>query len=79
MSNKKIKEENNQSLDPRVELEDKIIEKKLRPQKLNEFIGQEKLKEQLNIFWQQQSRGVKLWIIFYSMVHLGLGKQLWRV
>ena len=29
---------------------EKIVEKKLRPQRLNEFIGQEKLKEQLDIF-----------------------------
>lgn len=37
-------------LDAKVETEEKIVEKKLRPQILNEFIGQEKLKEQLNIF-----------------------------
>ena len=48
MSDKKIK--NQESLNQKAEMEDKVIEKKLRPQKLNEFIGQEKLKEQLTIF-----------------------------
>jgi len=70
---KKIGEENNQALDPRVEMEDKIIEKKLRPQKLNEFIGQEKLKEQLNIFLKAAtSRNETLdHILFYGPPGLG--------
>lgn len=70
---KKIGKENNQALDPRVEMEDKIIEKKLRPQKLNEFIGQEKLKEQLSIFLKAaKSRGEALdHILFYGPPGLG--------
>ncbi|MFA5532429.1 MAG: Holliday junction branch migration DNA helicase RuvB, partial [Candidatus Shapirobacteria bacterium] len=54
-------------------MEDKIIEKKLRPQKLNEFIGQEKLKEQLNIFLKAAtSRNETLdHILFYGPPGLG--------
>lgn len=37
-------------LDEKAEIDEKAVEKSLRPQKLNEFIGQEKLKEQLQIF-----------------------------
>lgn len=33
-----------------IDLQEKIIEKKLRPESLREFIGQEKLKDQLEIF-----------------------------
>lgn len=38
------------NLDPGVKPEEKQIEKSLRPQRLAEFIGQEKLKQQLQIF-----------------------------
>jgi len=70
---KKIKKEDNQPLDPKAEVEEKIIEKKLRPQILNEFIGQEKLKEQLNIFLAAaKSRGEALdHILFYGPPGLG--------
>ncbi len=66
MDNKKI-------LDAKIETEEKIIEKKLRPQILNEFIGQEKLKEQLNIFLAAaKSRGDALdHILFYGPPGLG--------
>lgn len=37
-------------VDPQQMGEDEIFDAKLRPQSLNEFIGQEKLKERLNIF-----------------------------
>ena len=62
---KKIKEE---TLSPKAEVEEKIVEKKLRPQRLNEFIGQEKLKEQLDIFLKAaKSRGEALdHILFYG-------------
>ena len=71
--NKKIQKENNQPLDPKAEVEEKIIEKKLRPQVLSEFIGQEKLKEQLNIFLAAaKSRGEALdHILFYGPPGLG--------
>jgi len=66
MDNKKI-------LDAKIETEEKIIEKKLRPQILNEFIGQEKLKEQLNIFLAAaKSRDEALdHILFYGPPGLG--------
>ena len=37
-------------LDEKAEVNEKIVEKSLRPQKIAEFIGQEKLKDQLKIF-----------------------------
>ena len=65
--------QNQEFLNPKVQVEEKIVEKKLRPQKLNEFIGQEKLKEQLNIFLEAaKSRGDALdHILFYGPPGLG--------
>jgi len=73
MKNKINQEENKKTLDPKVEVEEKIVEKKLRPQQLNEFIGQEKLKEQLDIFLRAaKSRGEALdHILFYGPPGLG--------
>ncbi len=73
MSNIKNQEENKKTLDPKAEVEEKIVEKKLRPQRLNEFIGQEKLKEQLDIFLKAaKSRGEALdHILFYGPPGLG--------
>ena len=73
MSNIKNQEENKKTLDPKAEMEEKIVEKKLRPQRLNEFIGQEKLKEQLDIFLKAaKSRGEALdHILFYGPPGLG--------
>ncbi|MDD4937943.1 MAG: Holliday junction branch migration DNA helicase RuvB [Candidatus Shapirobacteria bacterium] len=61
------------NLNPKAEANEKIVEKKLRPQRLNEFIGQEKLKEQLNIFLEAaKSRGEALdHILFYGPPGLG--------
>ena len=68
----KIKEED-KTLNPKAEVEEKIVEKKLRPQKLNEFIGQEKLKEQLDIFLKAaKARNEVLdHILFYGPPGLG--------
>ena len=68
---KKIEE--NKTLDPKQEMAEKVVEKKLRPQRLNEFIGQEKIKEQLEIFLTAaQSRGEQLdHILFYGPPGLG--------
>lgn len=65
--------EDKKILDQKAEVEEKIVEKKLRPQKLNEFIGQEKLKEQLDIFLKAaQSRNETLdHILFYGPPGLG--------
>ena len=73
MSNLKNQEENKTTLDPKAEVEEKVVEKKLRPQRLNEFIGQEKLKEQLDIFLKAaKSRGEALdHILFYGPPGLG--------
>lgn len=61
------------NLNPKAEVNEKIVEKSLRPQKLNEFIGQEKLKEQLNIFLEAaKTRGEALdHILFYGPPGLG--------
>ena len=66
-------QEEDKTLNPKAEVEEKIVEKKLRPQRLNEFIGQEKLKEQLDIFLKAaQSRGEALdHILFYGPPGLG--------
>jgi len=71
MKHKKIKE--NKTLDPKPEVAEKMAEKKLRPQRLDEFIGQEKIKEQLKIFLTAaQSRGEQLdHILFYGPPGLG--------
>ncbi len=70
----KIKQqEEDKTLNPKAELEEKVVEKKLRPQKLAEFIGQEKLKEQLDIFLKAaKSRNEALdHILFYGPPGLG--------
>jgi len=69
----KIKQEEDKTLNPKAEVEEKIVEKKLRPQRLNEFIGQEKLKEQLDIFLKAaKARNEALdHILFYGPPGLG--------
>ncbi len=61
------------NLDPKPKKEDKIIEKSLRPQSLAEFIGQERLKEQLRIFVEAaRARSEPLdHILFYGPPGLG--------
>ncbi|HPT66195.1 MAG TPA: Holliday junction branch migration DNA helicase RuvB [Candidatus Woesebacteria bacterium] len=61
------------NLNPKAEVNEKVVEKSLRPQKLNEFIGQEKLKEQLKIFLEAaKTRGEALdHILFYGPPGLG--------
>ena len=69
----KNEDKKEETLSPKAEVEEKIVEKKLRPQRLNEFIGQEKLKEQLDIFLKAaKSRGEALdHILFYGPPGLG--------
>ena len=64
---------NPEILDQKAEVNEKIVEKSLRPQKLNEFIGQEKLKQQLQIFLEAaKTRGEALdHILFYGPPGLG--------
>ena len=66
-----IKDKSN--LNPVAEKEEKIIETNLRPQRLAEFIGQPKLKQQLSIFLQAaKARGESLdHILFYGPPGLG--------
>ncbi|MFA4826683.1 MAG: Holliday junction branch migration DNA helicase RuvB [Candidatus Shapirobacteria bacterium] len=65
------KDENN--LDPKAEKNEKVVERSLRPQKLEEFIGQEGIKEQLAIFLTAaKQRGEQLdHILFYGPPGLG--------
>jgi len=60
-------------LDEKAEVNEKIVEKSLRPQKIVEFIGQEKLKDQLKIFLEAaKTRGEALdHILFYGPPGLG--------
>ena len=61
------------NLNPKAEVNEKVVEKSLRPQKLNEFIGQEKLKQQLQIFLEAaKNRNEALdHILFYGPPGLG--------
>lgn len=61
------------NLDPKLKPEDKEIELSLRPKGLGEFIGQQKLKDQLDIFIRAaKSRGEPLdHILFYGPPGLG--------
>ena len=61
------------NLNPKAEINEKVVEKSLRPQKLNEFIGQEKLKQQLQIFLEAaKNRNEALdHILFYGPPGLG--------
>jgi Holliday junction DNA helicase RuvB len=60
-------------LDPKAKIDEKKDELKLRPQKLVEFIGQEKLKDQLSVFIRAaRERGEQLeHILFYGPPGLG--------
>lgn len=62
-----------EALDPKVNKIDKEIELSIRPKKLNEFIGQKKLKDQLDIFIRAAlARGEPLdHILFYGPPGLG--------
>ena len=61
------------NLDPQLKKEEEKVELKLRPEKLAEFIGQEKLKQQLDIFLRAaKSRGEPLdHAMFYGPPGLG--------
>jgi len=61
------------NLDPKLKPEDKEIELSIRPKGLSEFIGQQKLKDQLDIFIRAaKSRGEPLdHILFYGPPGLG--------
>lgn len=65
-----IKEEN---LDGKATVDEKVVERSLRPQSLKEFIGQNKLKEQLDIFLRAaKSRNESLdHVLFYGPPGLG--------
>jgi len=61
------------NLDPKLKVEDKEIELSLRPKRLEEFIGQRKLKDQLGVFIEAaRERGEALdHILFYGPPGLG--------
>ncbi len=61
------------NLDPKLKIEDKEIELSLRPKKLEEFIGQRRLKDQLGVFIEAaRERGEALdHILFYGPPGLG--------
>lgn len=61
------------NLDPKLNKEEEKVELKLRPERLGEFIGQEKLKQQMDIFLRAaKSRGEALdHVLFYGPPGLG--------
>ena len=61
------------NLNPKADVSEKVVEKSLRPQRLEEFIGQEKLKQQLHIFLEAaKNRNEALdHILFYGPPGLG--------
>lgn len=63
----------NETLDPKLKVDEKQLELSLRPKKLSEFIGQKKLKDQLDIFIRAaRERGEQLdHILFYGPPGLG--------
>jgi Holliday junction DNA helicase RuvB len=73
MGSKNMKVQKGEELNPQPKSDEKIVETNLRPQRLAEFIGQPKLKEQLSIFLQAaKARGESLdHILFYGPPGLG--------
>ena len=69
----KFRKMTDKNLDPKLKVEDKEIELSLRPKKLEEFIGQRKLKDQLGVFIEAaRERGEALdHILFYGPPGLG--------
>lgn len=57
--------------------EDYGIEKSLRPQFFNQYIGQDKVKEQLEIFIKAAKMREEVLTMFYSLVLPDLEKQPW--
>jgi len=62
-----------ENLDPKIKKDEKLVERNLRPQSLVEFIGQTKLKQQLDIFLRAaKERGEALdHFLFYGPPGLG--------
>jgi len=69
----KLRKMTDKNLDPKLKSEDKEIELSLRPKRLEEFIGQRKLKDQLGVFIEAaRERGEALdHILFYGPPGLG--------
>jgi len=62
-----------ENLDPKIKKDEKLVERNLRPQSLAEFIGQNKLKEQLDIFLRaaKERKEALDHILFYGPPGLG--------
>ena len=58
-----------------VELGEISFETSLSPQTLKQYIGQDKVKENLAVFIEAAKLRKKPWIMFFYMVRLDLGKQ----
>lgn len=50
------------------------LENSLRPKTLNEYIGQDKIKENMKIYIEAAKREMSHWTMYYYMVLPGLGK-----
>ena len=62
-----------ENLDPKIKKDEKLVERNLRPQSLAEFIGQNKLKQQLDIFLRaaKERKEALDHILFYGPPGLG--------
>ena len=58
--------------------EDFSLEGNLRPQTLDDYIGQEKTKSTLKVYIEAAKRGMMHWIMFCFMVLRGLVRLLFR-
>ena len=58
--------------------EDIKIEGELRPQHLDEYIGQEKAKQTLGIYIEAAKQEARLWTMCCFMVRRDLARQLWQ-
>ena len=67
----------NNIIDPSLENDfEENQENDLRPQTLSEYIGQEKVKDNMKVFIEAAKKEGKLWTMFYYMVLRDLVRQL---
>ena len=64
-------------LDNEIMGDEEAVERTLRPQYLHEYIGQDKVKDQLKIFIEAAKLGMRRWIMSFFLALQGLGKPPW--
>lgn len=61
-------------LDAKLSIED-LNEESLRPRTLDEYIGQQKVKEKIRIFIEAAKKGKSRLTMYFCMDHQGLARQ----